>query len=510
MPHVLAPYYEALGQFDKAEEQWLQITAARPNDAASKQTLAVYYLRTGESAKAEPLLKQLVEAANVRLGVNAWARRSLAVLLATKGDFGSFRQAQALVEENLRHNPVSAEDLRTRALILSTRPGPRRELIKDLEQSFTSLRPTPNEAVLLARLYEEEGDWEKAKHTLDDQMRGKGAEIAFCLAYYVRALIRNNLADQAVTWMEKLEKLAPKDMLTMEAKARLLFAQGKQREAVQLVQGRAAELFDQKKDPNIFLQMANFLEELGEKAAAESAVRRFVREATGKNPKAVVALAEFLARNGRSSEAIKLCEESWDRLSVADASQAVVAAFIMGPTNETDFRRLEARLVSAAQLYPNETRIPMALADLYGITGKVNDAIAIYKRVLDKEPTNPVALNNLAWLLSENAATVDDALDHVNRAIQQFGPAAALLDTRALIHMRKGKFTDATNDMNEAIKQAPKASYYMHLALIHHKAGSTVAAERAWAKAKALNLNQEKLPYSERAMYTELAGTYQK
>jgi tetratricopeptide (TPR) repeat protein len=510
MPQVLAPYYEALGQHDKAEQQWLQINAARPNDPAAKQSLAVYYLRTGASAKAEPLLKQLIDAANVQLGVNAWARRSLAVILATKGDFASYRQAQALVQENLRQNPVSSEDLRTRALILSTRPGPRRDLIKDLERSFTSIKPTPNEAILLARLYEEEGDWDRAKLILEEQMRGKGAEIPFCLAYHVRALVRNNLSDQAVSWMEKLEKLAPKDLMTMEAKARLLFAQSKQREAVQLVQARASELFDEKKDPQVFLQMGMFLEELGEKAAAEAAVRRFVREASPKNPKALIALAEFLARNGRSSEAIKLCEDSWDRLTVADAAQAVVAAFIMGPTNDADFRRLESRLLSATQLYPHETRIPMALADMYGITGKLNDAIAIYKRVLDKEPTNPVALNNLAWLLSENAATLDEALDYVNRAIQQFGPAPALLDTRAMIQLRKGKHAEAVTDMTEALNQAPKASYYMHLALIHHKAGAPVAAERAWTKAKSLNLNQEKLPFSERAFYAELAGKYQK
>src|SRR5262249_1843312 len=150
------------------------------------------------------------------------------------------------------------------------------------------------------------------------------------------------------------------ELPSMEVRARLLFAQGKKKDAVQLVEARSAKRFTELKDPSIFLQASAFFEEMNETAAAEAAIRRFVSESGSRNPRAIFPLMEFLSGNGRSSEAIQLCEQAWDRLPVADAAAAAVAAFLMGPLNEEDFRRLETRLTTAAQQYPNEVRIPMA------------------------------------------------------------------------------------------------------------------------------------------------------
>src|SRR5262249_36598925 len=95
-----------------------------------------FYLRGGQAQQAEAALRRL--ARSQREEPAAWARRTLAVLLAASGDYRRSNEALKLLDENaaLHNDP---QDERARALVLGTRPGERQRSIRTLEESFTRL-----------------------------------------------------------------------------------------------------------------------------------------------------------------------------------------------------------------------------------------------------------------------------------------------------------------------------------------------------------------------------------
>ena len=107
-PFALGVCYEALGRYEKAEEDYLAALEKSPNEALVLQRLATLYIRWNQPEKAEPHLLALFRPSVVAPAANLrWARRQEALILADRGekDYGS---ALALLEENTVQGPADA------------------------------------------------------------------------------------------------------------------------------------------------------------------------------------------------------------------------------------------------------------------------------------------------------------------------------------------------------------------------------------------------------------------
>lgn len=98
---------------------------------------------------------------------------------------------------------------------------------------------------------------------------------------------------------------------------------------------------------------------------------------------------------------------------------------------------------------PNEGRIKTMLAGIY-LENDTNKAIAVYADVVEKQPKNVVAHNNLAWLYHEKK-DLDKALVHAQKAYELAPHIANVADTY-------GKVLLSTGDKRGALKHASKAS----------------------------------------------------
>ena len=135
----------------------------------------------------------------------------------------------------------------------------------------------------------------------------------------------------------------------------------------------------------------------------------------------------------------------------------------------------------------------MHLADLCDMRGRYPEAMALYREVLVHEPNNAIALNNLAWLLSQQGGKGEEALALITKAIQGFGRRAELLDTRAMVLLRLGRTDDALADMREVIGDLPTAPRLFHLARALHSARERDSAGKTLKQARALGLTPDKL-----------------
>jgi tetratricopeptide (TPR) repeat protein len=454
LPQLLAAGYEALGQSEMAEKEYLNAVAVRSGDPVAVREIARFYVRMAHADKAEPFLRQLLEAKpNVSEADAVWARHTLALRLAFGGNYRQFQEALELVKERADDTP---EDRRARALVKATRPEHRREAIR-LFENLPSQQYSPDLKFLLAQLYEADDNWSQAQFQLLSLLKDDSKNPVY-LAYQVRALLRHKQADEAASWLDQLIQLNGPAVEKMELRARVLHATGHTEEAVKLVKAYAQEK-DAKLDT-----AAQLLESLGADHDAEQLYRDYVRNS--KEPASVLPLIVYLGRQDRLTEAMELCEQAWDKCPPELVARAAVALMHNPRATAEQCRLVEQHLAAAASRRPESVLFRLARAEVLDDRGRHDDAVAIYRQVLTREPRNVIARNNLANTLALQGANHDEALKHMEVALEEAGPNAELLDTRAVVYLTGNQPALAIRDLQQAITQAaapPNTSIWRRL-----------------------------------------------
>ncbi len=489
----IAQCYEALGRPELAEKRYEGALATKPASAAALRGAATFYLRTRQPRKAEPVLRLMADPALALPEADAaWARRGLASTLVALGDFSRFAEALGLVEENVRRHGDSADDRRTRALVLAMYPARRREAIKVLEELAGKQALPPEHQLFLARLYELERDWPKARDQLLGLLAAAPDEPAY-LAPYAEGLLRRGDLDETEGWVSRLAKKEPTAFRTVSLRARLRKAQGRAAEAAALLRDHAGAR------PDDLVSAAVLLEELGEDASAEELYRHGAAS-TGR-PAFLLAAAVCLARQGRAGDALDLCEKVAAKCEPEDTAGAALAVAFAGPLDDAQFRRVEGWIEAARRKRPEALPVLFSLANLRFVQGRHAEAADLYRRLAQGAPNDAAVLNNLAWLLALGDGKPDEALAVVNQAIDRAGPLPDLLDTRGVIHLAAGRGAEAITDLEQALLGGPTPARYFHLAQARQAARNRAGAREALQSARRLGLRPAGLHPLERKAY---------
>ncbi|HXG12847.1 MAG TPA: tetratricopeptide repeat protein, partial [Gemmataceae bacterium] len=497
-PLALAQCYLALGRPDRAEEQYRAAVEARPDDVLVRRTVALFYLDRDQLEQAKPHLRFLfAPTTKAPLGDAAWARRTLALALASGGDYAQSFEALTLVELNLQQLGNRPEDLRAKAIVLASRPSRRAEAIELFEEVSRRQPLAPGDQFLLAQLYEAADNWRAAKARMEAAVNSPGGDTPRYLAAYVRALLRHGEVEAARPLCDRLEKLEPKGLRAAEMRARLLHAQGRTAEAVALLQK-----FAQNADAPQAGLVAALLEELGQPALAEDLYRRFV--AASPQPEAVLVLIEYLGRQQRVREALELCERAWQTCPPEAVAAASVIVLRAGEADPELYRPVERRLEAAIEKDPRSVGLLFILANFRDLQGRYDEVKALYRQVLHYDSRHVLALNNLAWLLAVTEGKGDEALALLERAIAIAGPGSNLLDTRGCVRLAMGRAGLAVKDLQEAAAITPTAVTYFHLAQAYQAVKNPGEAAAAFRKAQALGLDAKQLHPLERPAYLRL------
>jgi tetratricopeptide (TPR) repeat protein len=507
-PTLLAAGLEAVGDPRGAEAAYAGMLQSSPDSPGLKRAFAAFYLRTEQGAKAEPLLRWLAQ----RDGPDAaWARRSLALSLGTTSDFMKCDEALKLIDTNLGGKWSRPEDERARAIVLALRPGDRSASIQSLEESFKGIKPTAHEEFLLAKLYDADGNWTKAKEHLLALISRKVGNTPEVLAFFVQALLRENLPAEAKLCLTELENREPKSERTVGLRARLLVAEGNGDEAARFLSDFANSDYARSKDAAVFRRTAALLTEVGRPGDAEAQLRRYVAESEGTRPESQLTMAYFLARRERLGEALEICHRAAGRCNPELVAEVAVNAMRLAPSTAAERDRMRIWLDEELKKKPDSDALLTARADLFDLCGDYAASQRTYRELLARNPENVVALNNLAWLLAVQENKGDEALTLIEHALRLKGPVAPLLDTQARVYLTLGQSEKSVSKLEEAIRQAPTATRYFHLSQALNKVGRNEAARDAWRKATKDLLLTEKLVHPlERPDFHELSAAYSK
>ncbi len=211
----------------------------------------------------------------------------------------------------------------------------------------------------------------------------------------------------------------------------------------------------------------------------------------------------FLGRQGRIDEALAVLEQSWDR-SQPDLVQLPAYAIAKNrATTPQQFARLEKLLLDAQREKPS-TSVLMVLATIYEAQRQYDKAIATYRAVLAKEPKNFKVLNNIGVDLVHSDGNLDEALSMVNQAVAVAGPMAAILDSRAMVYIKRKEYDKALDDLNAAIKDEGSAEQHFHLAWVLSLMDRKDDASAAFKAAQGKGIDPKTLNDEEIRVYDRL------
>lgn len=161
----------------------------------------------------------------------------------------------------------------------------------------------------------------------------------------------------------------------------------------------------------------------------------------------------------------------------------VAPALLLSEMNLSDGNLDAARatLKDVLSRKPENTRAIYLLGLVQERSGDRASAIASYRAVVEADPTNGDALNNLAYNLAD--AQPDAALSFAQKAVELGPDNPAAKDTLGWIYYKKRDYTVALSYFETAVRKEATAARRYHLGLTYAKLGEQSLAAQNLAEA---------------------------
>jgi tetratricopeptide (TPR) repeat protein len=522
----LAQCNKAYGQEDQALELVGRAAASKTADATVLRGAAEYYLKLDKGAEAIPLLRRLLEEKNASPQDKIWSRRTLALALAAQGSIRDFPKSVELLDTNLKANASNPDDLFAKARVLATKASDRPKAVGIMESLSQKQPLSAPQQFFLARLYDLDQNVAGTRKAMLSALTAEGDNPSY-LEYYAGFLLRHKDLQEARTWIEKLQQVQPhsfeavslySQLVALQSKSPSLSESERQKQLSDVVT-RVLDYVDKQdslpNDPSDRRRRAaGLLDGLSQTVqeckttfvpAAEKLYRQWAAES--KQPESVLILADFLGRQNQTAETLALCERALKTCAPDLVLSTSLRALETLPSTDPRLAKVEQWLNEAILKRP-DLNVPLVvlLAQLRERQGRIADAKELYGKVIQKDPSNLVALNNLAFILAleGDKSGHGQALKLVTQAIAIAGPIGPVLDTRATVYLALGKNDLALKDLLDALAQAPTPASYYHLAVAYQRSNQPEDALKALEKAKDLGLRPDRLHFLERDGYSKM------
>ena len=210
---------------------------------------------------------------------------------------------------------------------------------------------------------------------------------------------------------------------------------------------------------------------------------------------------QLLAAQGRFDDLVTLAQDARVDKQNADVLVSAATALAASPVHRAQAVALCQR---ARELAPQNVSALLALGDLEYQRGDATAAQQAYRAVLALQPNQPVALNNLAWVLAEAGAELEQALSAARQAVAAQPADANYRDTLAFVLKRLGRLEDARAEYRRsadltAPASAPRARVLVRLAQVCAELADWPAVEQCLNEALAVHGTQPVFAAEEQA-----------
>ncbi len=539
---ALASLLERKGDKAGALEQQKAAVAGDPKNISARVSLAQMYLRQGDKTNAEATLRQATEdladtpgggelletyylrTGQVDQGVSAYSeltrkhpkstsiKLAYARLLVAKRDLPAAKSTVA----DLMKTDATDPGVAMLNGILLLNDGKANEAFDALQKAAKNSPENVPVKLWLGRAAMGKGDLNAAQQSYaeaerlspsnleaadglaqvamrrnDPKLLGQVAERAIAIApqspvgYLWRGMSEGDLQqlDKADADFHQVIKLDPKNSPAYLELGQLRMAQKKYGEAKPLFE--QALTFNPNSDHALAgLVTLDLLDKQPQKAIAR------VQEQITKSPKngqMYVQLSELQLRNGDPNASLDAAQKA---IQVNPSDESAVMAYSRAQLAHGDANKAIDGWQQWLKAHPTDARAYAVLGTLEQGTGAKDKAMEYYKKALQIEPDQPIAANNLAYLMVEGGQNTDVALNYAQSARRSMPNSPSTADTLAWVYYTKGTYASARDLLEEAAKTAPDdAAIQYHLgmtyskmsdrtnALIHLKKAATLAPD---------------------------------
>ncbi len=176
------------------------------------------------------------------------------------------------------------------------------------------------------------------------------------------------------------------------------------------------------------------------------------------DPNPLLAQIQLLIDDEQWSE-IKTKITNWYQQHPGDIQPPIsIARNLTAIENVNARRTAEEILRQVLQQNSNSYEAMSVLAILLEINGRSDESAEIYRRILEIRPDDLVAVNNLAWIMSEKQQRHQEALTLAQKGLERAPNYVDLIDTRGLVYFRLGEYSKALEDFERCIRLYPSGA----------------------------------------------------
>ena len=457
-------------------------------DKVYKPVHAVFLLETGQRDAAIGEFQRL--AREDPADRNARTRLVKMYLLA-----GRRREAEKLLADAIAKNPKDADALLQRSEI-SMEAGKYQDAENDLNLVLHFVPEAAEPHAIRARLYEIRGQALNQRQELSEALRLNPRLLAVRLDL-ARLLIASKAANTALEVLDQAPEAQKHAARLLVQRNYALLDLGRRDEARRGVDEglRAA------RSPDLLLQDA--LLKMGDKryAAARASLDEVLKQnpedlralralmqiytAQNQSAAALTAMREYAAAHKRSAA----IQDFFGELLVLNRKPVEAReAFLAAKAADSGYRaadlalaRLdvsEGKLESAHRIlasllagHRNDPELWLYLGWLSNLERNYPQSLEYFQKVVDAEPANVVALNNLAYLLASQTTRFDEALKYAQQVKELAPDNPGVDDTIGWILYRKGLYPSAVKYLESAAKGESDPAVRYHLGMAYLKLG---------------------------------------
>jgi tetratricopeptide (TPR) repeat protein len=499
-----------LNDLPNAEKYFQSALEQAPEDPAVLRGNAEFRLGTMQPQAAEPVLQSILREDSKSGDTDqAWARRSLALIIGLRGNDEAVATARKLLDENAKKAGRLPEDQRVLARILAGRSDAKEtnEAISILE-TITKNAPKFSliDNALLASLYQKTDDWNRYSRIMRTVMGNGGAQNPQIVSSYAAALVQHGDAEEGKLWLDRLKAMAPNELANMAIEAELLFRSGAYQRLEALLRANVEFPGGRLASARVAESAARRLESDKKTDQAKpfrALATELYSETIKVDPERKLALAGMHARDGEMERVIEELA-GLEVVPPVEFGEMIQSALQAPQLTPEAAKQIIPMIQSMIAKNPEDQLLRICLGDYYSWANEPEQARAAYLEVLQKDPNFVPALNNLAMILAATGTRANEAADAIDKAVALVGPTDYLLDTRGIVRMAAGNLRGAEEDLRRSIEADGRADRYFHLALVLLAQGRIPDAKQMLSKAEQGGVSKETLHPIERDAYQKL------
>ncbi|MBN1788219.1 MAG: tetratricopeptide repeat protein [Sedimentisphaerales bacterium] len=456
----------SLKQTDKAIKDINYIVSAEPNNVNVWVSSSDFYRSIGQHDKAAADIKHAISLAPDNLAIQ---KRAIMLFLASRNS-DMIQQGKTILENALKLAPDDIDLLMHRArLNIADGTAPALAGAADILEKVTQRQPQIDEAwVMLGNLLLRQGQSSRA---MDTALRGLVNNPNNKLLLLLKANVEASQSPVlAIPTLKSLREIEPNDFEVTLNLANAYINADEYAKAVNLLKEQLNNNADDESRQRCNIALAVAMFKNGQKDEADK-ILTSLAQSSPDDSRILLAQINLLMEDGRYGD-ITNSVTDWfrqypqnTRILIAIADRLMTAKDQSQKAYETAESIL--RMVMAKD--PNDAAAAQMLAIIMQISARSTEAIELNQKLLELNPSNVVAMNNLAWMLCEEKGQYQQAIDIANEGLEIAPQYVDLIDTRGMVYYRLGQYDKAIEDFTVCIKLYPtdapgRVNSFLHLA----------------------------------------------